>query len=91
MMHLIMGIMVIGLSVDYGIFIVCSRLSRLQTTSGRAVSICAASSLIGFGVLAFASHPALHALGITVLVGIGVAWPTALLVSPVLLSFSKSG
>jgi hypothetical protein len=89
MMHLIMGIMVIGLSVDYGIFIVCAKLADRQTSSGRAVSICAASSLIGFGVLAFAGHPALHALGVTVLVGIGVAWPTALLISPVLLVFGK--
>lgn len=91
MMHLIMGIMVIGLSVDYGIFIVCAKLSGQATTSGQAVSICAASSLIGFGVLAFAGHPALHALGVTVLVGIGLAWPTAILVSPSLLVFGKKG
>ncbi len=89
MMHLIMGIMVIGLSVDYGIFIVCAKLSGGESTSTRAVSICAASSLIGFGVLAFAGHPALHALGVTVLVGIGVAWPTAVLVSPSLLVFGQ--
>jgi hypothetical protein len=89
MMHLIMGIMVIGLSVDYGIFIVCAKLSGSETVSSRAVSICAASSLTGFGVLAFAGHPALHALGVTVLVGIGVAWPTAILVSPSLLVFGK--
>ncbi len=91
MMHLIMGIMVIGLSVDYGIFTVCAKLNGLQTASCRAVSICAASSLIGFGVLTFAGHPALHALGVTVLVGIGVAWPTAILVSPSLLAFAKRG
>ncbi|MGB3223345.1 MAG: hypothetical protein WBB23_11140 [Desulforhopalus sp.] len=91
MMHLIMGIMVIGLSVDYGIFIVCAKRSNHLTTSSMAVSICAASSLIGFGVLAFADHPALHALGITVLVGIGVAWPTALLISPVLLAYKRKG
>lgn len=85
MMHLIMTIMVIGLSVDYGIFIVCSKQMGQGESSIRAVSICAASSLIGFGVLAFATHPALHALGTTVLVGIGVAWPTALFISPQLL------
>jgi predicted exporter len=89
MMHLIMGIMVIGLSVDYGIFIVCATLSDMQSSSFRAVSICAASSLIGFGVLAFAGHPALHALGVTVLVGIGTAWPTAILVSPSLLAVTQ--
>lgn len=84
MMHLLMGIMVIGLSVDYGIFVVCARGERRSATTLLAVSICAASSMISFGVLAFAQHPALHSLGITVLWGIGAAWPTALLVSPVL-------
>ncbi|PHR30228.1 MAG: hypothetical protein COA36_02260 [Desulfotalea sp.] len=89
MMHLIMGIMVIGLSVDYGIFTVCACQDKQHSESGFAVSICAASSLIGFGVLAFAAHPALHALGVTVLAGIGVAWPTALFVSPVILSYKE--
>lgn len=93
-MHLIMGIMVIGLSVDYGIFIVCSVLGEQSRVSFQAVSICAASSLIGFGVLAFGHHPALHSLGVTVLVGIGVAWPTAVWISPAILdifSFWKKG
>lgn len=94
MMHLIMGIMVIGLSVDYGIFTVCSRLDGANEeikTSTKAVNICAVSSLVGFGVLAFAEHPALNALGVTVLVGIGLAWPTAVFVSPRLLSILRWG
>lgn len=86
MMHLIMGIMVIGLSVDYGIFIVCARQKGSDGSASAAVSICAASSLVGFGVLACASHPALFALGTTVLVGIGCAWPAAVFVSPAILS-----
>jgi len=89
MMHLIMGIMVIGLAVDYGIFVVSEHLGGMGTTSALAVSLCALSTLIGFGVLAFAEHPALHALGITVLVGIGAAWPVALLVSPAFLTIGK--
>ncbi|EKD37036.1 MAG: hypothetical protein ACD_75C01283G0004 [uncultured bacterium] len=91
MMHLIMGLMVIGVSVDYGIFIVCAKLAGQEKISERSVSLTAASSLIGFGVLAFAGHPALYALGVTVLIGIGVAWPTAILVSPALLVFGKKG
>ena len=91
MMHVLMSIMVIGLSVDYGIFIVCSKIEGHSDISFFAVSICAASSLIGFGVLAFAQHPALHSLGVTVLVGIGAAWPTAMLVSPVILRKSEKG
>lgn len=91
MMHLIMGIMVIGLCVDYGIFIVCACQRAETVGSARAVTICALSTLIGFGVLAFATHPALHALGVTVLVGIGASLPTALLVSPALLALGKGG
>ncbi len=85
MMHLLMGIMVIGLSVDYGIFTVYSKRKQSSNSSLLAVSICAISSLIGFGVLSFAQHPALSALGVTVLIGIGAAWPTAILVSPAII------
>ena len=90
MMHVLMGIMVIGLSVDYGIFTVCAHEQRMTATTGRAIFICAVSSCIGFGVLAFARHPALNALGTTVLVGIGAALPTSLWVTPALLDFRKN-
>ncbi|MBM9519740.1 MMPL family transporter [Desulforhopalus vacuolatus] len=89
MMHVIMGIMVIGLTVDYGIFAICSQLEPNLHGTEKAISICATSTLIGFGVLAFSSHPALHSLGITVLVGIGVGWPVSLLVSPYLFTLGK--
>lgn len=84
-MHILMGIMVIGLCVDYGIFSVCAHEIGTSRTTRKAVTICAVSSCIGFGVLAFANHPALYSLGTTVLVGIGVAWPTAIWVTPVML------
>ena len=90
MMHLLMGIMVIGLSVDYGIFVVCAHREHVTATTFLAVSVCAASSLIGFGVLAFAQHPALHSLGVTILCGIGAAWPTALFVSPLIEGSQRS-
>ncbi len=90
-MHLLMGIMVIGLSVDYGIFIVRACGERMDSITFSAVSICALSTLSGFGVLAFAEHPALSALGITVLVGIGAAWPTALFFTPALINFNRRG
>ncbi len=90
MMHLLMGIMIIGLSVDYGIFMVCSLEGKSSSVSPVAVSICAASSLIGFGVLCFAQHPALYSLGKTVLMGIGAAWPTAVWITPCILGFPPS-
>jgi len=84
-MHILMGIMVIGLCVDYGIFSVCAHENGTTETTRKAVSICAISTCIGFGVLTFADHPALYSLGTTVLVGIGFAWPTAIWVTPALL------
>ncbi len=84
-MHVLMSIMVIGLSVDYGIFSVCAHELKTTRTTRRAVTICAVSSCIGFGVLALAQHPALFSLGTTVLAGIGAAWPTAAWVTPALL------
>jgi hypothetical protein len=90
LMHALMGIMVIGLSVDYGIFIARSCQIGVDGRAFMAVSICAVSTLSGFGVLGFAVHPALHALGVTVLVGIGAAWPTALFITPALLPLAAS-
>lgn len=89
LMHILMAIMVMGLSVDYGIFAVCNHTDRISPAIPRAIAICAVSSLIGFGVLALARHPALYSLGITVLAGIGLALPTALWVSPAILEAGK--
>jgi predicted exporter len=89
LMHLLMGTMVIGMSVDYGIFIVTACREGLSAHTFLAISLCALSTLSGFGVLAFAVHPALRALGLTVLIGIGVAWPTALWISPLIAGVKK--
>ncbi|HSH12726.1 MAG TPA: hypothetical protein VLA15_03220, partial [Desulfurivibrionaceae bacterium] len=89
LMHLLMGTMVIGMSVDYGIFIVTACREGMSPHTFLAISLCALSTLSGFGVLAFAVHPALRALGLTVLIGIGVAWPTALWISPILAGVKK--
>ncbi|MFO7760474.1 MAG: hypothetical protein R6V20_02510 [Desulfobia sp.] len=91
LMHILMAIMVMGLSVDYGIFTVCNHRNYISPAISRAVTICAVSSLIGFGVLALASHPALQSLGITVLTGIGLSLPTALWISPIILGNHQKG
>ncbi len=88
-LNILMGIMVIGLSVDYGIFIVSSFKKEISESSKTAVTMCALSTLIGFGALALAKHPALKSLGITVLVGILAAWPTAIWIAPAILSLGS--
>jgi len=88
-LNILMGIMIIGLSVDYGIFIVSSFNKPISESSKLSVTMCALSTLIGFGALALANHPALKALGVTVLVGILAAWPTAIWIIPAFLSLGK--
>ena len=82
MMHLLMGIMVTGLSIDYGIFMVCAVREGHTPSTVRAVVLCALSTISGFGILALAHHPVLRSLGETVLAGIGASLPAALLVTP---------
>ena len=67
--------LVAGLGLDYGLF--SSRTSRNAVEAAntdRAVLICALSSGLVFGILAFSTTPALHRIGMTVAVGVAVAY-----------------
>jgi len=70
--------------VDYGIFMVCKVSEGFDHATDRAVLVSGLTTLAGFGALALASHPAMHSIGVTVLLGIGSALPAALLVVPAL-------
>jgi predicted exporter len=84
--NIIATILVIGLSVDLGIFMV-SRISQGQeANTGRAVFLGGMTSLVGMGALTLARHPALYSIGITVLLGMCGAIPSALLVIPAFFS-----
>jgi predicted RND superfamily exporter protein len=50
----------------------------------RAVTLAALNTMAGVGGLILAKHPALHSLGLTVFVGVAVALPTALWITPLL-------
>ena len=82
--NVIATILVIGLGIDYGIFMVCRLRDGLDRATDRAVLVSGLTTLAGFGALALARHPALHSIGVTVLLGIGAALPAALLVIPAL-------
>jgi uncharacterized protein len=80
--NIIATILVIGLSVDLGIFMV-SRISEGdEDNTGQAVLLGGLTSLVGMGALTLANHPALYSIGITVLLGMCGAIPSALLVIP---------
>ncbi|PLY02788.1 MAG: hypothetical protein C0623_03245 [Desulfuromonas sp.] len=80
--NVIATILIIGLGVDYGIFMVCHSRQTAETASTRAIVVSGLTTLVGFGALILARHPALHSIGLTVLLGISAAVPTAVLVIP---------
>ena len=77
-------ILIIGLCVDYGIFMVCRITEGSDRIANRAVLVSGLTTLAGLGALALARHPSMHSIGITVLLGIGTGIPAALLVIPAL-------
>ncbi len=84
---LISGIVVIGLTIDYGIFMVygCKRgtLSDVFT----AVTLSTLTTLIGAGVLLLTQHPALFSIGVTMVAGLTAGYATALCAVPFLARF----
>lgn len=77
-------ILIIGLCVDYGIFMVCRITEGSDRTTNRSVLVSGLTTLAGLGALALAKHPSMYSIGITVLLGIGTGIPAALLVIPAL-------
>ncbi len=78
----IAGIIVIGLCIDYGIFMVYTCEYNLKTGTRMAVSLSALTTVIGAGALLFALHPVLFSIGITLVVGVTGGYISALLVIP---------
>lgn len=83
-------ILIIGLCVDYGIFMVCQLTVESDHTKNMAVLVSGLTTLAGLGALALARHPSLHSIGVTVLIGIGTGIPAALLVIPALCERGRS-
>jgi hypothetical protein len=86
--------LLIGIDVDYGIFLVsvarrCATRAQFVAqapASGLAVMVCAASTLLGFGSLAWTSVPAVRSLGWAVAIGVATcAASTLFLLYPILL------
>lgn len=80
--NIIAALLIIGLGVDYGIFMVCMISEGFDHATERAVFVSGLTTLAGFGALVLARHPALHSIGMTVLLGISAAIPSALWVIP---------
>ncbi len=80
----IAAMVVVGLAIDYGIFMVYTCRHRLNTGTPAAVSLSAVSTLVGAGVLLFANHPVLYAMGTTLVTGVLAGYLSSVVVVPAL-------
>jgi len=84
---LISGIVVIGLAIDYGIFMVFGYKRGTLNDVCTAVTLSTITSLIGAGVLLLTRHPALFSIGVTLVAGLTAGYATALCAIPFLARF----
>jgi predicted exporter len=71
--HVLALLLILGMGVDYGIFLQESP-DRQDRTAWLAVGLSAASTLLSFGLLGLSKTPALQAFGLTMLLGVGAVW-----------------
>lgn len=71
--HILPLLILLGLGVDYGIFLL-EQPGRAETRPFLSVTLAAASTLLSFGLLALSGTPALQAFGLTLLIGVFLAW-----------------
>ena len=83
------GIMLAGLTIDYGIFAVYAAKEGRSSTLPAAMGISAATTVFGAAALLFSSHPVLFHTGFALVVGVSVACAAGLLVVPALWTLFK--
>ena len=77
--HLVALLLVLGLGLDYALFLSRSESRDGQRATDKGVFACAASTTLAFGVLAASSIPLLKFLGLTVATGSMISYLTAYL------------
>ena len=82
--NLIAGIIVLGLSIDYGICMVYAHRRGMRREVFRAVTLSALTTVLGAGVLLLARHPAFFSIGVTLVAGVSAGYLYAWLVLPAL-------
>jgi predicted exporter len=71
--HVLALLLLLGVGVDYGIFLLAQP-SRRDLRGFVSITLAAASTWLSFGLLALSGTPALRAFGITLGLGIALAW-----------------
>lgn len=81
---LIAGIILAGLSIDYGIFMVHSECGCRDGNVFHALTLSAATSAAGGATVVFTTHPMLRDAGFTLIAGIAAAWAASVILLPAL-------
>jgi len=85
---IMLWVVILGMGIDYGVYYVCSyqryhdEHHPFMSLIRLAVFLSAATTLVGFGVLAFADHVVLKSIGLTSLLGIGYSLIGTLMILP---------
>jgi predicted exporter len=82
--NIVAAILVVGLGIDLGIFMVCNLSEGYEHTATLGILLGGLTSFVGLGALAIARHPAMSSIGMTVLLGLCGVIPSALFVVPAL-------
>jgi len=86
--------LIIGISIDYGVYVVQrwigegkgeKSIPKVVESTGRAVALSALTTIIGFGSIIIARYQGLSIMGKTLVIGVGCALVSAVLMLPSLL------
>jgi predicted exporter/trans-aconitate methyltransferase len=86
--NFIFVIFVVGVSIDYSLFLVTAKLDARRghpertVSTGGSITACALTTWLGFGVLVLAKHPALFSIGLTAMLGISFCLLATLFLVP---------
>lgn len=80
--HLTALLLVAGLGIDYGLFFSRADAPQERGRTFHALQICATSSATVFAILALSRLPVLHAIGLTVFIGVAAAYWLARISAP---------
>ncbi|WP_455382162.1 hypothetical protein [Salinispira pacifica] len=78
----ISAMVVVGLCIDYGIFVVYDCHHDLRAGTHTAVTLSAVTTLIGTAALLLARHPVLFSIGVTMVTGVLGGYLSSMLVVP---------
>ncbi len=88
----LVALMVVGgISIDYGLFMIYENLHQLKTNTLLAVTLSALTTILGAGALVFAKHPVLHTYGITLVCGVTAGYLSAIFTVPAVYRLAKCG